>query len=550
MAMYVCWQYCFGNCERRIEDARTHTLSHFQTGYMGYQPAVPETPQRCYSAHGHYILNWYAFYTLDIGTSVSSTSMEMVAFVDTDMLTPASNMRVIGKAGDLYWQYNRKDKFNIETGEYPDQLVVWRNRNVGKGGTDLLGGVSLGQQETFTTNSNISINFRVCSQRDGNSQTPSSVVLVVGRGALSCPTITDAPTSNPTLAPVSAAPTAAPSHLPTTDAPSDEPTRSPITAQPTWMPSSNPVTMEPTQSPTTSSPTKFIHPTHFPTKSQAPTTAQPSAVPSTLEPSLTPITLLPTSSPVLPTATPSTREPSVAPSTVAPTIDDSTVNGGKGVVLIAAPSVSPSVTVPPTVLISPTSLEPSSSPRPSFSPTEIDFDVDLLTESVESTTSTNSSTAAVASSVGILAFVLIGGMFLYRRRSSSADEESYAAFENDDGGVFHKGIVRFSSWTTSSCTTGTLHSDRSLRSCSSFAESDNDDGNICASSFSDLGEEEAGLSTIPEQQWGRPAPPSKIFGMQPSWQVFHENFEDDDDDNHPNEHLPEILIEDYDFPPL
>ena len=180
---------------------------HMQTGYMGFQPAKVETPRRCYNAYGHYHLGWFAFHTLDIGTEVSSTTVEVVAFVDAEMLTPFDDKTVIGKAGDLYWQYNLAEKFNEETGDYPNELVVFRARD--DGGSDLLGGVAVGHQGTFSTKSKIDMNFLVCSKTIRSESVPSSITVNVGRGSLACEEL------EPTLTPgkLSTAPSAQPTFL-------------------------------------------------------------------------------------------------------------------------------------------------------------------------------------------------------------------------------------------------------------------------------------------------------------------------------------------------
>lgn len=179
----------------------------------------------------------------------------LAPFVQYD--STASDEYIIVRVGHLFMQYNRAISYNADSGEYPDTLVVVRERD-NRQGTDLLVGLDLGE-DYRDDDGNERITVHVCDRnyRGGafgadiltvsvgygdslcNVREPGPVVPALPRPAPPRPAPVPRPAPAPrpvprpappdTLAPSTPAPppTATPSKLPATDDTDRRPTMAP-----------------------------------------------------------------------------------------------------------------------------------------------------------------------------------------------------------------------------------------------------------------------------------------------------------------------------------
>lgn len=190
----------------------------------------------------------------------------------------------------------------------------------------------------------------------------SSLAAVAAAASMASPTVTPAPTPEPTMAaptpvPTTEAPTPAPTPEPTTATPTPVPTTAsstpePTTAAPTPAPTPEPTTAAPTPVPTTTAPTPA--PT---TETPVPTTTAPTPVPTTTAPATeapkpVPTTSAPTPAPTNTTLTPAptSATPTPVPTTTAPTPVLTAVTPATTSPSTTAPTPTPSSSTPtPTV---------------------------------------------------------------------------------------------------------------------------------------------------------------------------------------------------------
>ena len=381
---------------------------------MGAAPEKIEVPRKCYNAHDHYELGWFASHAYELDPvqllgQAEPKWMWVAAFVDYDQiqhLSPPSNhtnndpmiqdfFYVVIKIGDLYVQYNRATKFNVETEEFPNTLTVIRGES---DRTHLLAGLQRDDSErTFNVamssgpegSTHMDITLRVCASHvatTGATDDADRLLIRIGlpgQALIACPvsfdddvSLTVPPTSLPSSAPISTptnVPTfasSAPTPTPSLN-PSKGPTRQP-SADPSWSPSTIP-TMTPSL-------TASLHPSAQPTQqpSSSPS-ADPSGSPSTI-PTMTPsptASLNPSAQPTQQPSSSPSADPSGSPSTIPTMTQSPTASLNPSAQPTQQPSSSPSVdpsgspSTIPTMTQSPTaSLNPSAGPtqQPSSSP--------------------------------------------------------------------------------------------------------------------------------------------------------------------------------------
>ena len=377
---------------------------------MGGAPKETEIPQKCFNAHDHYQLGWFAPHTLDLNPEqlfVESQLVWVAAFVDYDLvLSSGDEEYVIVKVGDLYLQYNRATKHNIGTEEYANALTVIRGE---RDKTRLLAGLYppdppnvFAEDPNGTTNftlldgSDVVVSFQVCAvdhNPNNNNQVNATrpdrllVSITLDGNATLCPP----PTGSPSVMP-SVYPTTTPSVTPTFD-----PTHAPV---------------EPTNPPT-SGPSRTLVPT-IPSTSP---TRNPTASPS-----------------VNPSSAPS-YQPSGQP-TIAPVSLTLTATPSFGDYSTLVPSFDPSGT--PTV-----SKRPSTGPTLSASPTLVIIDNDdetdsnnnalLNTGSFESSDDGGSSSWKIPVSLCLALIPLTAIAILYYWRPRKIVFSSSSSFENESG---------------------------------------------------------------------------------------------------------------------
>lgn len=94
------------------------------TGMMGYSTYGEYGPRLCFNAQKNWHLGWYDDRSVDLTSSIRSTSWggRVTAFVDYNV-TPPGDVVLI-RVGNLYVQYNRARDFNEGTREYRNRAVI------------------------------------------------------------------------------------------------------------------------------------------------------------------------------------------------------------------------------------------------------------------------------------------------------------------------------------------------------------------------------------------------------------------------------------------
>jgi len=195
------------------------------TGYMGISVKRNKWPARCFNPHNHWELGWYSdraksIDVVDLIRDGQPVKLKIAAFVDYGVLrnelsdgdgdgnngNSDIDTYVVVRVGEgLYMQYNRKKKFNRDTGEFADMLSIVQAR---RKGTSLLAGLDLDNpiyREPRSDDSE-SVQVRVCQVLQGNDvDEPDAMIVSIGYGETRCgaPEPTTAPgTTRPTLPPL------------------------------------------------------------------------------------------------------------------------------------------------------------------------------------------------------------------------------------------------------------------------------------------------------------------------------------------------------------
>lgn len=149
------------------------------------------TPQKCFNAYHHYQLGWFASHHLEIDPLDESTSMpqqvELAAYTDYDKLQSAGDGAavILNVANQYYMQYNRADRFNIETEAMADRVVI--NEDLGDR-TDLLAGLAVGEWFAVENygDSGSTLIIKVCSRQEGDDSGPESMILSISWNEDAC----------------------------------------------------------------------------------------------------------------------------------------------------------------------------------------------------------------------------------------------------------------------------------------------------------------------------------------------------------------------------
>ena len=153
-----------------------------------------------YNAHNHYMLQWFQDRVLEVEPEFPQV-VTLAPFVEYDSAAP--NEYIVVRVGNLYMQYNRAIDYNADSGEFPDSLVVVRERD-NRQGTDLLVGLDLGE-DYRENDGNERITVHVCNRIYGGGAFGADILTVsVGYGSSLCnvrgptpPAVPVAPTQTP-----------------------------------------------------------------------------------------------------------------------------------------------------------------------------------------------------------------------------------------------------------------------------------------------------------------------------------------------------------------
>jgi hypothetical protein len=200
------------------------------TGYMGV--SMLPVQRRCYNAAQHWSLNWFFNHRIEIDSSITSTTVELAAFVDVGK---TQSLPVLARlAGtNVYFQYNRAKDHNSDTDIYRNAVVIVVDLGAR---TDLLAGLAtVGAQ--YQTDTGIVV--ELCNLT--TDQDVDTATVGVGSSSASSASLcnADPPAQARVPAPVSApisrapVPTMFPIRAPTTFAPATAfPIRIPTTVAP------------------------------------------------------------------------------------------------------------------------------------------------------------------------------------------------------------------------------------------------------------------------------------------------------------------------------
>lgn len=187
-----------------------------ETGYMGNAPQQINFPRKCYNGPNHWHLGWYSR-TLELNFESDApsppTNVKLAAFVDYDMTS--DEHYVIIKVGDVYLQYNRATKFNVDTSEMKDMVTITEFSNHK---TNLVAG--LNSQSRFWQSNDTQVMVEFCRRSDVSFK-PNYIEISIGQTETDCgnaPTLqpSTSPTLHPPLLPTSTTlPTLTPSMVPT-----------------------------------------------------------------------------------------------------------------------------------------------------------------------------------------------------------------------------------------------------------------------------------------------------------------------------------------------
>jgi hypothetical protein len=224
------------------------------SGIMGSSYRKVDYPYKCFNGHKNWLLGWFNDKTTTIDINNGAWIGNIAAFTQYDKVRPEDF--IIVNVGDIYLQYNRADKFNIFTGDYPNQITIVKGTSPDER-SNLLGSVSqLAQLARYPQTHHIA-NFQAsgfdliieaCEQNylsRIHQNLPDyirvSVHLENGEQSSACILATPVPAATPTMVPTMAAllPTPAPTMFPTiaklppTTPPTSPAKMSHVTATPT-----------------------------------------------------------------------------------------------------------------------------------------------------------------------------------------------------------------------------------------------------------------------------------------------------------------------------
>jgi hypothetical protein len=219
---------------------------------MGSSYRQIDIPQRCFNGFKNHQLGWFADKTKDLNVfEEGAWTGNIAAITNYDVARPEDY--IVVKVHDIYLQFNRANKFNLFTGDYPNQITIVLGTSP-DARSSLLGAVSLlnPSLDRYPTihriedfqGSGSDLVIEACEQ-DYLSRTSTelpdiirvSVHLDDGVQTSMCFPPTPSPTASPTLYPTpmpSSAPSSSPSEAPSS-LPSAAPSSSPSSRDCTGM---------------------------------------------------------------------------------------------------------------------------------------------------------------------------------------------------------------------------------------------------------------------------------------------------------------------------
>jgi Gametolysin peptidase M11 len=180
-----------------------------ETGFMGLADDSPEVSDKCFNAANYWDLGWVSERAMTLNVSEKSTSivpLTSIVQVDPD----AQDEVVVLKVEDLYILYNQAKRFNSDTGDLRNNVVIVRPVTWG---TQLVAGLDVVQPlftRTCSNGSTLMIELCRATAKEGDVQgatragnvtaRPGQVLLSVGYNKSLCPLPIPTPTGPQTNA--------------------------------------------------------------------------------------------------------------------------------------------------------------------------------------------------------------------------------------------------------------------------------------------------------------------------------------------------------------
>lgn len=92
------------------------------SGLVGSPYQIVGLPNRCFNGHKNWLLGWFQDKTTTVDINDGAWTGNVAAFTQYDKARQEDF--IIVNVGDLYLQYNRADKFNVLTGDKPNQITI------------------------------------------------------------------------------------------------------------------------------------------------------------------------------------------------------------------------------------------------------------------------------------------------------------------------------------------------------------------------------------------------------------------------------------------
>ena len=155
-------------------------------------------PLKCFNPSKNWQLGWYKEKSLQIGLGESWRG-RLVAFVDFPLADPRNNEFVLLRVNhDLFVQFNRAAKFNVDTSLHPDKVVV-----VEGGGRPSTPSILKGALGSLEVRSRIGMTIEVCSMSIGDGPLDYAEVSVYPMGSMWTCDLSPSVTRPPLPAPAS-----------------------------------------------------------------------------------------------------------------------------------------------------------------------------------------------------------------------------------------------------------------------------------------------------------------------------------------------------------
>jgi len=162
------------------------------TGYMGSPNGRKNYPAKCYNAHNFWQLGWFHDRAVAVEQSSEINNYgapqlyKVAAFVDYDMLGSDDGNDgtvILINVEDYYMLYNRKAKFNYETGEMGDKLAIVKENWAS---TTLVAGLGAGdryerlQKKTAAGGNRSTLVIQFCCAIESDDASPDAIIVSVG----------------------------------------------------------------------------------------------------------------------------------------------------------------------------------------------------------------------------------------------------------------------------------------------------------------------------------------------------------------------------------